>query len=114
MRIEKFISLLSDNPNCSIKNIFKLFESLFNLSHHSCTPIVRYTSLSREITNYSKNLSKFSASKNTIKSSLCFLPVFLPVFSRQIVRYLSRKNNKTSSKENLKPDPSKIKTGSKK
>ena len=51
--------------------------------------------------------------KNIIRSFLCFLPVFFPVFPRQIA-YPPRKNRKISSKETLKPDLSKIETGSKK
>ena len=50
--------------------------------------------------------------KIILSSSLHFLPVF-PVSSRQITRYHPRKNDKTSSKENLKPDPSKIQMSSK-
>ncbi|RHO55664.1 hypothetical protein DW107_08895 [Tannerella sp. AM09-19] len=47
-----------------------------------------------------------------MRSFLRFLPVFFPVFTRQISRYPPHKIRKTSSKGTLKPNPSKIETGS--
>ena len=60
-----------------------------------------------------KSLSQFS-NKKILSGHLCvFFRSFFPVFTRQIARYHPHKNRKTSSKENLKTDPSKIQTGSK-
>ncbi|RHO56628.1 hypothetical protein DWV37_09070 [Tannerella sp. AF04-6] len=43
-------------------------------------------------------LSNFS-NKNTIRSSLRFLPVCFPFFTHQIARYPPHKNDKTYSKK---------------